>query len=310
MIAPGRIWYLVRKYHREGWTTPYWRDRVRPRILRTAPVRTAATGPVEVHCLTSRDDLPNLLWSLKSFYHFARRDYPLVVLEDGSLQDADAATLADHFPDARLVRKHEADAVMEDRLARYPRCREYRRKHPLARKAFDAGCFLEAPRMLLLDSDVLFVSEPTRLIEHAENPRYSKSAFNADIAPALNISAEEARSRFGIELVERINSGIALIRRQALVLEWMEEFLGCPSVTEGHFWRIEQTLLALCASREGAELLPAEYRVSLERGIGGCVAKHYVGAVRHLMYNEGMAELKRRGFLAELEQPAWRAKAT
>ena len=69
----------------------------------------------------------------------------------------------------------------------------------------------------------------------------------------------------------------------------------------GHVWRIEQTLLALAASRDGVDLLPErEYRISLAEGTQGCVVKHYVGAVRHLMYREGMARLVREGFLEQL----------
>ena len=41
----------------------------------------------------------------------------------------------------------------------------------------------------------------------------------------------------------------------------------------------------------------AEHRIQLGPGIEGCVEKHYVGAVRHLMYGEGMAALKKSGLL-------------
>jgi hypothetical protein len=82
-----------------------------------------------------------------------------------------------------------------------------------------------------------------------------------------------------------------LIHRDSLKLEWIEEFLGLPGIL-GHFWRIEQTVFALCSARHGVELLPPEYRVSLSAGTEGCVAKHYIGAVRHLMYGEGMRRLK------------------
>lgn len=97
---------------------------------------------------------------------------------------------------------------------------------------------------------------------------------------------------------ERFNSGLGAIHRESLKLEWIEDFLDFPGVI-GHFWRIEQTLFALCSARWGVELLSKDYRVSLRPGTKGCVAKHYVGAVRHLMYREGMAELVRRGLLRQ-----------
>ena len=66
---------------------------------------------------------------------------------------------------------------------------------------------------------------------------------------------------------------------------------------DGYPWRIEQTLYALCSSRFGAELLPDEYTIRPEPGIGGRCFRHYSGAIRHLMYSEGMRELVQRGFL-------------
>ena len=80
-------------------------------------------------------------------------------------------------------------------------------------------------------------------------------------------------------------------------LEWVEEFLAVPGLAEGHFWRIEQTLYALCGSRYGAELLPQAYDVRLEAGIPPRIFRHYVGAIRHLMYGEGIAHLVQDRFL-------------
>ena len=74
-------------------------------------------------------------------------------------------------------------------------------------------------------------------------------------------------------------------------LEWIEEFLSIPGMLEGHFWRIEQTLYALCASRFGVELLPDDYRVFLDGNLGDRPFRHYVGAVRDRMYTEGMRRL-------------------
>ncbi len=97
-------------------------------------------------------------------------------------------------------------------------------------------------------------------------------------------------------MIDRFNSGLGLIQRDSLRLDWIEEFLGVPGIL-GHFWRIEQTLFALCSSRFGVELLPPEYDVYLARGLGNRPSRHYVGAIRHLMYREGMPRLVRQGLL-------------
>ncbi len=80
-------------------------------------------------------------------------------------------------------------------------------------------------------------------------------------------------------------------------LDWIEEFLQLPDLRNGHFWRVEQTLYALCSSRHGVELLPGEYTVSLDGPLGRRPVRHYVGVIRHLMYREGIAHLAKGGFL-------------
>jgi hypothetical protein len=80
-------------------------------------------------------------------------------------------------------------------------------------------------------------------------------------------------------------------------LDWIEEFLALPGIRDGHFWRIEQTIYVLCSSRHGVELLPDDYAVYLEPGLARRPVRHYVGAIRHLMYREGIARLARVGLL-------------
>jgi hypothetical protein len=90
---------------------------------------------------------------------------------------------------------------------------------------------------------------------------------------------------------------LGLVHRDSIRLEWLEDFLSVPGLTEGHFWRIEQTLFALCSSRYGVELLPEDYTLYFESGLNGRAFRHYNGEIRHLMYREGLPELVRRGLL-------------
>ena len=155
--------------------------------------------------------------------------------------------------------------------------------------------------MLLLDSDVLFFAPPVELLWRIDDPRYCKNTANADVATAYTTDARTAGQYTGVELIERFNSGLGLIHRGSMRLDWIEEFLGIPGIV-GHFWRIEQTLFALCSSRFGAEHLPPEYDVYLSRGLGNRPSRHYLGAIRHLMYGEGIARLVREGMLRVVDR--------
>src|SRR5262249_40783113 len=157
--------------------------------------------------------------------------------------------------------------------------------------------------MALFDSDLLFFDEPTAYLRRLEDGQYRLNTFNSDCDDVYAVDREAVRYRIGHELLARVNTGLGVVHRDSIKWQWTEEFLALPGIREGHFWRIEQTLYALCSSRYGAELLPEEYDVSLQRGLAPRTVRHYVGAIRHLMYGEGIAHLASEGFLDPARLP-------
>jgi hypothetical protein len=296
MISLGSLIHTFRSKYGHGVRVAYYRDVVRPRILQTAPIDRLLDPRCEIHVLTSQQDWLNLIWALKSFYWASGRGYPLCIHDDGTLEVTACRELQRHFPEARIISREQAERDVLPTLANSPLCRAFRSTNHLSPKLFDFRHYLQSDRMLLLDSDVLFFQEPTELLRRIECADYLWNSVNQDVATAYTVDAREVRTRLGLEMPERFNSGLGLIHRSSLATDWMEEFLGLPGILS-HFWRIEQTLFALCSARFGVELLPKEYRISLQPGIAGCAAKHYVGAVRHQMYGEGIKWLARRGFL-------------
>jgi hypothetical protein len=289
----GSLILRFRQKFGRGLRVAWHRDTVRPRILRTPPVKGTDDKTAEIHVLTSDGDWLNLIWVLKSFYAASGRRYALCIHDDGTLKEEQFKTLAAHFPAARMISKKDADVVVFPALAPYPRCLHFRQTNQLAPKVFDFAHFLQSERMLLLDSDVLFYEEPKELLRRVEDKSYTKNTVNADVASAYTVTPDVARQYLKTNLIERFNSGLGLIHQSSIRLDWIEEFLAAPGIVDGHFWRIEQTLYALCSSRFGVELLPKEYDVYLAAGLNGVPSRHYVGAIRHLMYGEGIRHLKR-----------------
>ena len=291
-LTPGALILRFRQRFGHGLRVAWWRDVVRPKILRAAPVPGTVDPFAEMHVLTSESDWLNLVWTLKSFYRVAPRRYRLVIHEDGSLGEEARGHLERMFPDARMIRREAADAEVLGALADNPRCRALRETNALSLKVFDFSHYLESDRMILMDSDILFYAKPEVLIARIEDPSYRLNSVNGDVSSAYTVDPAVVRDRMGFDMVEGYNSGLGLIHRDSMRLDWIEEFLGLPGII-GHFWRIEQTLYALFSSRFGCELLPSAYDVYLTPGIGDRPSRHYVGAIRHLMYGEGMRRLAR-----------------
>ncbi len=299
----GSLALRFHQKYKHGLVTAHYRDTVRNRILNSLPIfNTIDSSVCEVHVLTSAADYLNLIWALKSFYHYSRRSYALCIHDDGSLTSEQCSILKHHFPNARLIYRFLADETVLPRLTDYPRCLEFRKTNQLSPKIFDFAAYLKSDRMLLLDSDILFFAEPTELLKRVEDPQYCLNSVNQDVATAYTVEPAVVKEKCGFELCPRFNSGLGLIHRASLNLDWLEEFLALPDII-GYFWRIEQTLLALCSSRYGVELLPDAYNVRREEGLNGSPCRHYVGRIRHLMYREGVRHLVKDKFLQKLNHP-------
>jgi hypothetical protein len=228
------------------------------------------------------------------------RSYALCIHEDGSLDAAAISALRTHFPKARIILRKEADARAEEALRDHPRSLQFRRTNLLAPKLFDFKLYLESERMALFDSDLLFFASPEAFLQPVEDAAYSKNIFNRDNGSAYTVTRDVALDGANVDLKPDINSGFGLVHPDSISWEWIEEFLALPGITNGHFWRIEQTLFALCSSRYGVEHLPDQYTVRLEPGLGDRPYRHYVGPIRHLMYSEGIRSLVKDDFFKKL----------
>ena len=299
-MSVGSLLYQFRTKYQHGLKAAYYRDHFRQRILDTAPIVGTDSSLAEIHVLTSAQDWLNLVWTLKTFYYYSQRKYGLCIHDDGSLTVDHQNELLKHFPNAQIIQRKEADIRMMELLKGYPRCLALRETNQLSLKVFDFLAYLTADRLILLDSDVLFFRAPEELLQRIEDPQYLRNTVNADTASAYTVDVEAARREYAVELIECFNSGLGLIHKASLRLDWIEEFLSYPPIF-GHFWRIEQTLFALLSSRFGVELLPGTYRVNLAKGLSGLPCRHYVGAIRHLMYAEGLRDLRRQDFFKALE---------
>ena len=292
-MSPGRLWWLLRRDLKRGWKASYFDYRVRPRIGEWEwPYWHETPQTVPIHVLTGEKDWELCAWMLASWFHFTEDTWRVCIHDDGTLPSEAQARLLKLFPQARIISRDDADARMDKLLAAFPLCHDYRNRHPLALKIFDIPALSDAKRIIVLDSDVLFFSYPHEIMHWVVNESL-ECWFNADVAEGSLISEKDARDDLAVKLWPKVNSGLCLLVREALDLEFCEKALGETNILQGHIWRVEQTLYALCASRFGrGGLLPPTYEVSLRKNAADtAIARHYVGAVRDRFYAEGIKRL-------------------
>ncbi len=290
------LWVKFQDVRAEGWAHAWKRSRVQPLILKTPPIPTATAGPVELRVLTWKRDWLNMLWALKSFYHFAQVDYPLYI-HDGGLLPEQAARLRTHFPNAFLIERAEIDPRVEAFLKErgLERSLAYRKLNPSTRKVWDFFAFSQAQSVVTTDSDIVFFRKPELLLVPPEG--VPKNRYNQDCDYWYSMPMDEIEASFGIRPPERVNSGLAVIRVASVNFDAVEQWLMNEKLFENR-WVTEQTLHALFSTVHGIEYLPDTYMVSTTPGMPpDTVCKHYPGFYRPLLYEEGMARLVADGFL-------------
>jgi hypothetical protein len=182
---------------------------------------------------------------------------------------------------------------MERVLTPFPFCADYRKSNPLARKVFDIPHFAENDRFLVFDSTLLFFRPPIEIIEWT-NAGSAECWFNEDVQERSLVTAAEAATELRVQLWPRVNSGLCLLQKSAIDLDFCDRALAQTSMLRGDVSRIEQTLFALCASRHAhGGLLPPTYEISLgRRAKADAISRNYVREVRDLFYAEGLKRLR------------------
>jgi hypothetical protein len=289
-------WIRFQELRREGFVAAWRRHKLQVPILQTLPIRTAPRGPVEVRVLTWRRDWINLIWAVKTYYHFAGVDYPLVI-HDGGLLAWQVEALRGHFPDARFIPAAEADDRFTAELRRrgLPRSAELRAKNVMSHKLFDFFLDSAADHVISIDSDIVFFRRPDLLIVPPGGLGVNR--YNENSGCWYSMSVEELKAAFGIAPPPGVNAGLSVVRRESIDFPTIERFLENPVLFAGD-WLTEQTLHALLSVKYGLELLPPTYRVGGPPGLPpDIVCKHYPSEPRPLLYTEGMRQLLDSGLI-------------
>lgn len=297
-MTPGRLLYLIRRRARLGLKHWYAEKFLFDRITEWRSNENLPSAQVPLHLLASKHDWKMALWMLVSFHEATGRRWPVILHEDGSLGEREFSIYRSMFPGMRIINRMEADNEMDIQLSNFPRCAEYRRRMPHGLKSFDIPYFCQSDRFLMIDPDVLFFKPPQDILDWADHPADGSCWFNQDFQEPSPIKPEQVRSDLGIDLWPHVNTGLGLLNKKTVSdLGEMESYLAHPSLQDPRIqWRVEQTLLALCASRENnGGLLPLTYEVSpnKQRRLG-CVSRHYVGCVRDRFLSEGVAFLHKK----------------
>ncbi len=266
----------------------------------------AATG---VHTAVPHRYRYAYLVAIKSLLRY-RADLAVYVHDDGTLSDADKALIEWHVPGAVVIGREVADrrfaeVVGDEFLTRV------RGSYTSYLKLFDPTLFSTNQRIVVVDTDVLFLRRPDAVIEWARHggpawyhrggawylkpPEPASGASTAEgVPPTQHIQqlVEDAIDEIGDALHRRLafvhgfNSGFIGYDRDTVQYGPLKELLAKLHSMFGDQifrWGAEQTVHGLVLCSLGATALPMNrYMIHTEanRDIDGASLVHFIGEFR------------------------------
>jgi hypothetical protein len=181
---------------------------------------------------------------------------------------------------------------MIPKLQAFPFCADFRRQHPRALHLFDVPHFAKTKRFIVFQTGLLFFNHPREILDWV-SASTDDCWFQEDAQERSLITAAEARAELEVKIWPRVHSGLSLLTKGAIDLDFCDRALAQTSIPSGDPRLIEQTLLMLCAAKHGkGGLLPRKYEVSLARHAAAeAISRYYVNNVRDRYFSEGVARL-------------------
>lgn len=239
-------------------------------VLKTPPLVSNPAAATEIHTVTGHHHFRMYLTAIKSLLRYTP-SLSVVVHDDGSLDSEDEALLRAHLPGVTYIDRKSADEQMRGVLARYPHCRKLRERVVNSLELFDNLLLVRAPRLINMNSDVLFLREPSEVIRWISGADPTiLGVFEAEPAGQADFLA-----RRGSAFPPHVTTALACLYREAVDLDFVERILSETTPDWFTAQNVYPLLYEHYAAKHGARFLDErEYQAS---GVfeEGAVFRHY-----------------------------------
>jgi len=214
-------------------------------IRKTRSFTVNPNAKVEIHTLLHHSDIDIYLIAIKSFLKFYS-NVAVVVHGDELLTDEGRRLLRDHIVGIRIIENEEADIIMNKILEDKPNCKLRRERFPVNRQIFDYVTFSNTEKLISLDSDIVFIKEPTEVINWIRKDDTREVLFNFEEKIEYTDTAREK----GVYLNGNINAGFVCYFKDSMNFDLMENSITKIRNTPLEYGKnVSQVLFDSCISR-------------------------------------------------------------
>ncbi len=132
-------------------------------IQKTKPIAVNPDASTAIHSAVPHRYLNAYLFAIKSFLRFYN-DVAVIVHDDGSLKTQDYEIIQHHIPNSKIISRQYADQTFQNKI-NDPFLNKVRSSYTSYLKLFDSTLFSEDKRIIILDTDTLFLKRPDYIID-------------------------------------------------------------------------------------------------------------------------------------------------
>ncbi len=136
-------------------------------IIKTPPISSNPKAATGVHSIVPHRNLYAYLITVKSLLRHSN-DFAVFAHDDGTLTDKDVDIMKRQIPEIHVLRRTEADQRFDSAI-NDPFLSKVRKSYTSYIKLFDPTFISDRQRIILLDTDTLFIDYPSEVIEWAQN---------------------------------------------------------------------------------------------------------------------------------------------
>lgn len=279
-------------------------------VLATRPIETDPSSSVGVHSAVPHRYILAYLTAIKSFLRF-EAGVAVYVHDDGSLTEDDKSLVRVHVPGATIVERAAADARFEREIGD-AFLSQVRRSYTSYLKLFDPTLISDKKKIIIVDTDVLFLHRPAEVIDWIESgkgawfhqarswrgakkastkpPDAAQGGGGGHIQRLVTERIDEINAALGTEFafMAGFNSGFVGYENGTVDFAKLKKLLGYLHGRLGDKifkWGAEQTMHGLTLCGAGAVALsPDDYLVFSSLNAGQADAArfvHFIGEFRY-----------------------------
>jgi len=240
-------------------------------------------SPVVVRNLCCKQHVPMAVAAFTAMRKLSESAVRFIIHDDGSLDWRDEQVILASVPDARIVRRQEADESVSDILAKYPLLLRARKDIAYFIKLLDILLIEPTPTTCYLDSDVLFLRPFSHLADLRAHG--TRALFMADVQNAYGFRLPDFWPIGELRFARKLNSGLFAVSTGDVEIEYFDWILrkcGLEQARQHTGW-FEQGAWAALGRRLGVKLFESE-QIRLvtepETLIEGPVGMHFTGRSR------------------------------